>query len=237
MSCGMRTSLQLMSCRLWQTTCATRNTSTAPSINYFPCPLQLPVKHCFHFCRYARCTRSVSIGKPSLRTQSLVYSGNPLRCYSIKQIVDLCFIDCSAPGILCSSGSLPSSLLHGARYLWQWVNGQWGPWASTRWGTRHQRGRECCGQAPTRSQGKREACHVLLLSCIHQGILEYSMYPHCFGDTIGHWIYALRLPVHSSDLGILCTLVLYSWCCDAAVRGALVLWCVNYLLQVVTSQS
>ena len=127
------------------------------------------------FCRYARCTRSVSIGKPSLRTllQSLVYSGNPLRCKSIKQIVDLCLIACSAPGILCSSGSLPSSLLHGARYLWQWVNGEWRSWPSTRWCTQHQRGGECCGQAPTRSQGKREACHVLLLrrwGCLHQGI-------------------------------------------------------------------
>jgi len=173
MSCGMRTSLQLMSCRLWQTTCATRNTSTTSSIHYFPFTLELPVKHCFHFCRYARCTRSVSIGKPSLRTllQSLVYSGNPLRCKSIKQIVDLCLIACSAPGILCSSSSLPSSLLHGARYLWQWVNGEWRSWPSRC--TQHQRGGDCCGQAPTRSQGKREACHVLLLrrwSCLHQGI-------------------------------------------------------------------
>jgi hypothetical protein len=85
--------------------------------------------------------------------------------YSIKQIVDRCLISCSAPGILCSSGSLPSSLLHGARYLWQWVNGQWCPWPSTRWRTQCQRGGQRCGQAPTRSQGKREACHVLLLRC------------------------------------------------------------------------
>jgi hypothetical protein len=89
-----------------------------------------------------------------------------MKCWS-------CLISCSASRILCSSGSLQSSLLHGARYLWQWFHGKccdW-PWPSSR--CTQQGYRECCCQASTCPQGKRQARHVLLLRCWTDFTEEY----------------------------------------------------------------
>ena len=57
-SCGMKTTLPLMDCRRLPTTSATRK---APfHWWYFWWNI---ISNLYHFCSYARCTRSVSIGK------------------------------------------------------------------------------------------------------------------------------------------------------------------------------
>jgi len=198
MSCGMKTSLQLMSCRLWQTICATRNTSTAPSIHYFPCTLQLPVKHCFRFCRYARCTRSVSIGKPSLRTLLSLLStlATHCGCYSILHKTNcwplLDFLQCPRHTMLIWQ---PSELAS----TWSQIPltvGQWPvvPVALHQVAHAVSEGRAALRSGPyplSRKTWSVSCFTAEMLGCLHQDILEYSMYRHCFDDTVGHRIYAL----------------------------------------------
>lgn len=85
---------------------------------------------------------------------------------------------CSSTCILCTSGSIPRSILHGARNFWQRVNGQWNcgrTWSA--WGpTCHQGHWKCCCQTPSCSQGKCQEGHVLLLSYyMHPLVLDWNL--------------------------------------------------------------
>jgi len=93
--------------------------------------------------------------------------------------------------ILCSLGSLPSSLLYGARYLWQRVNGErcWSEPCPSTWEFSQLQGWWDCCEAFTCPQGKREACHVLLLRwmlscCFERAVSSYlaclAFYFECF---------------------------------------------------------
>lgn len=131
-----------------------------------------------YYCRYARCTRSVSIGKLSL-ARILVFecmhtNADAQSCFFFfptifyAMLCEVSVVCCSSPSILCPPCSIPSSFLYGARNIRQWFNDQWNYWT---W--RHGwRGRckehtwtwsWCCCQTPSCPQGECQAGYVLLL--------------------------------------------------------------------------
>jgi hypothetical protein len=173
MFCGMRTTLRLMGYKLSPTTCVTRNVLLLPSIAFV---LLIDFKaEDEPFSGMLGAHAQYRLVSSSWHLSSISWS--PLRYTECWPAI---WIGCSSSCIICSPGSLPSSVLHGARYEWQWIYGK--PWPSTR-GAPHQGCRcwECCCEAITCPQGKREAGHVLLLRLmlLRQSYLLLLQYISC----------------------------------------------------------